>query len=682
MIAGCDHHSGSSEVHKRKPTPTVTATSTAVETITATPSVTPTPSITQTATATVSATATSSATTTVSPTATTTRSATATATATRTATATATGSITPTATVTQTATVTATATTTGSPTSTASATPTATVTATSTTTGSVTPTATATGSATPTASGTSTATITPTATITATATGSPSPTITATPTASPTAIACPSGSAFTIENNNSYPIWLAESYQGSSNTIVAPPGNDWEMERDSSVSLCMPASWNGRFWPRTECNFGLFDNDPGYQSCTTTADCTVNNIPPHSHICYGGKCMLTCNTGSTIFCTGSSGLNNSSAICAPVSSSTAAPAPQVCTYPQGTVCKTGDCLGLYQCYGTWGQNTALQTAGAPVSLFEASFTGTTAVNYDVSLVNGYNTQIDVQPSIPASGATCYQPSCTSDLNASCPANLQFTEAPTSTVSLIPCGGGYCQSGACVNSQCTIACWAPGDLCGNSPPANLMCNSTLPSGATYIDMYLVKDDRTTGPTPGVAMSSGNQGDSTCWADVDCPPDQTCEMAGEAGLPVDFPTGVGVCSTGGVFNGQINCMTQSDVGNSCGGYQGAGYPGAIGYTCLSTGMGTNDVACVPKYNPPVSGLGTGVTNGTVELLTGVGSFINPDWLTAMTQAGGGTPYYETYAGACPHQYGFSYDDIAGDLQCFSAGPNINFVLIFGP
>jgi hypothetical protein len=524
--------------------------------------------------------------------------------------------------------------------------------------------------------------VTTTSSATATATGSSTPTITATPTASPTAIACPSGSAFTIENDNSYPIWLAESYQGSTNTIVAPPGNDWEMEGDSSVSLCMPASWNGRFWPRTECNFDLFDNDSGYQSCTTTADCKVNNIPPHSHICYGGKCMLTCNTGSTIFCTGSSGLNNSSAICASVSSATAAPTPKVCTYPQGTVCKTGDCLGLYQCYGTWGQNTALQTAGAPVSLFEASFTDTTAVNYDVSLVNGYNTQIGVQPSIPASGATCYQPSCTSDLNASCPTNLQFTEAPTSTVSSIPCGAGYCQSGACVNSQCAIACWAPGDLCGNNPPANLKCTSTLPSGSTYLDMYLVKDNRTTGPTPGVAMSSGNQGDSTCWADVDCPPGQTCEMAGEAGLPVDFPAGVGVCATAGVFNGQINCLTQSDVGKPCGGYQGAGYPSAIGYTCLSTGMGTNDVACVPAYNPPVSGIGTGVTNGSVQLLTGVGSFINPEWLTAMVQAGGGTPYYEAYANACPHQYGFSYDDIAGDLQCFSLGPNINFVLVFGP
>ncbi|MGH7781969.1 MAG: thaumatin family protein [Candidatus Binataceae bacterium] len=365
-----------------------------------------------------------------------------------------------------------------------------------------------------------------------------------------------------------------------------------------------------------------------------------------------------------------------------------APTPMVCSYPKGTVCKTGDCAGLYQCYGTWdGLNTATSGAGAPVSLFEAAFTGTTTVNYDVSLVNGYNTQIEVQPSVPVSGASCYQPSCTSDLNLTCPANLQLTEAPTSTVSSISCGTGtYCQSGACVNSTCVIGCLDPGDMClpPNTPPAGLMCASTLPSGATYEDMYLVKDNGTTGPTAGIKMSSGNQADATCWDDVDCPPGETCEMAGQAGLPGDFPAGVGVCASGGLFAQQIDCIVQTDVGKSCGGYQGVGYPNALGYICISTGTGNNDVACVPAYNPPVSGLGMLETaTGQPDILTGVGSFINPDWLTASTQAGGGTtPYYETFANACPHQYGFSYDDIAGGLACTSTGANINFTLIFGP
>ena len=91
----------------------------------------------------------------------------------------------------------------------------------------------------------------------------------------------------------------------------------------------------------------------------------------------------------------------------------------------------------------------------------------------------------------------------------------------------------------------------------------------------------------------------------------------------------------------------------------------------------------MACVPAYNPPVSGLGSSESaSRQPDLFTGVGSFINPEWLTASTQAGGGTtPYYETFANACPHQYGFSYDDIAGDMQCFSSAP-INFTITFGP
>jgi hypothetical protein len=453
----------------------------------------------------------------------------------------------------------------------------------------------------------------------------------------------------------------------------------------------MPSGWSGRFWPRTECQFDtLFGSDKGFQSCTTSSDCTVNNTVNNPHICYGGKCLLTCNNGSAPFCQGASGLDNTSAICAPVSSSTEPTAPLVCTYPQGTVCKTGDCLGLYQCYGSWPDNsysnTALQTAGAPVALFEATFTGTKTVNYDVSLVNGYNTQIGVKPSITATGANCYRPHCISNLNASCPANLRVTEPPSSKKSSISCGvGTYCQSGACVAGQCVIGCSDPGDLCaGANPPAGLDCQSTLSGGETYQDMYLAKDDTSSSPTYNVAMSSGNQGDATCWGSVDCPPGETCEMAGQAGIPANFPAGVGVCASSGKYAQQINCQFQSDTGKACGGYQGDGYPSALGYTCISTGTGNTDVACVPAYNPPVSGLGSGQTaSGQPELLTGVGSFINPDWLTAAKQAGGGTkPYYKTFANACPHEYGFSYDDIAGDISCYSQGPNINFILNFGP
>lgn len=127
-----------------------------------------------------------------------------------------------------------------------------------------------------------------------------------------------------------------------------------------------------------------------------------------------------------------------------------------------------------------GSLSATQGTTGPVSLVEPTSNGTTNVNYDVSPVNGYNVQTAVQPSVPASGANCYAPSCTSDLNASCPANLQITEAPTSASGPIPCGSGtFCQSGACVNGTCVVGCNDPIDQCQTAnPPAGLLSIATL------------------------------------------------------------------------------------------------------------------------------------------------------------------------------------------------------------
>ncbi len=111
----------------------------------------------------------------------------------------------------------------------------------------------------------------------------------------------------------------------------------------------------------------------------------------------------------------------------------------------------------------------------------------------------------------------------------------------------------------------------------------------------------------------------------------------------------------------------------------------YPNALGYTCVSTGSGANDVACVPAYNPPVSGLGTLESpSGLTPLFTGEASLINPAWKTAALQAGGGTtPFYETFSAACPHEYAWQYDDHSGGLDCNSSGgANVNFAVTFGP
>jgi hypothetical protein len=486
----------------------------------------------------------------------------------------------------------------------------------------------------------------------------------------PGPITCTNGNRFELVNQAAYTIWLAEGYQGPGDlaqNIIVPPGDNWEMPPGASVSLCMPPSWSGRFWARTECRFDeLFKNDPGYGPCAATSECDSG------HVCYGGRCMLECTSGSTPFCQGASGLGNAKAICSPSDTKNVS----VCTYPQGTVCKTGDCEGLYQCYGVWDGKPERKGSGGPFSLFESTTTGITAINYDVSLVSGYNIAIKAEPSI----STCSTTSCTSDLNASCPPNLQLTEAPGAT-GQIPCGNGtYCQSGVCANNSiCVVACNDPGDQCAApNPPADLRCGTAVPGGdgSTYDDMYAAKNASKTISATDAAMSSGNQGTPTCWGDVDCPPGESCKM----GLVSTFPASVGIC-IGSTFLPQPGCASQADVGKACGGYSTQpAYPNALGYKCVAIANSVAQVACVP---PSTSGLGTPASNGSTTLFSATASPVNAQWLEAATQAGGGTPWYETFSQACPHQYGWQYDDLAGDLACDTGanGAPIDMKITFG-
>ncbi|KAF5194136.1 Thaumatin-like protein [Thalictrum thalictroides] len=83
------------------------------------------------------------------------------------------------------------------------------------------------------------------------------------------------------------------------------------------------------------------------------------------------------------------------------------------------VCSTGDCGGTLKC-----------TAGGtpPVSLAEftlgLSGTANTQDFYDVSLVDGYNVGVGIKPS--GGTGNCQYAGCVTDLNTSCPAELQVT----------------------------------------------------------------------------------------------------------------------------------------------------------------------------------------------------------------------------------------------------------------
>jgi hypothetical protein len=558
----------------------------------------------------------------------------------------------------------------GNPTGTASATATGTPSETATAMPPGTASATATGAVVPSAP-TATETDTPTVTATPPATGTP-------PTPLPT-IACPAGNLFTFVNSYPYPVWLAEFYQGSgslADNIILPPSGDWELAANGAVALCMPVGWSGRFWGRTECHFAeFFANDAGYAACTSTSDCATSP----AHVCVGGRCMLDCTSGGTPFCQGATGLNNTNAVCNELETPQSTPTPQIihfCSYPNNTVCRTGDCLGLVQCNGEWDGNKAEYGPASPVSLFEPTSNSTTDVNYDVSLVSGYNVRIAAAPS----SSSCYAPSCTTDLNTTCPPLLQLTAEPNATPGPVPCGDGtFCQSGACVGSTCVIGCNDPSDQCSlATPPAGLDCTDTVPGDtATYAEMYSAKGS--TGDT----MISPNQGNAICWGSLDCLPAETCNTA----LIENFSSGVGICvPNSGPLQPQTNCSTIADVGNPCGGYS-ASFADAIGYTCVSltAAQGGTPVACVPAFNPAVAGVGTLATStdGTQSFYSGTAGPMNTTWLTAAKTAGGGTPWYETFSTACPHQYGWQYDDHTGGFDCnTNGGDNVNFTITFGP
>src|ERR1700674_5331066 len=230
---------------------------------------------------------------------------------------------------------------------------------------------------------------------------------------------CSAGNLFTLENNNNYPIWLGE-FAGDITKIVVPPSG-WKMAPGSTVNLCTtPPFASGRFWARTECEFeDLYQSGPAtgstrsnpFTTCTKDTDCPTN-LPGVTYDCLGGVCMVDFTSNNTNpFCQSEMGKpGNTDAICSnntPPPPTTVPPQPEwtkfnVCTYSGGFVCKTGDCSGLYQCEGTWtDQGFAIPwTVGgvAPATLFEPTSSSASIVNYDVSNVSGYNTEIRVNVS--------------------------------------------------------------------------------------------------------------------------------------------------------------------------------------------------------------------------------------------------------------------------------------------
>ncbi|XP_066395983.1 thaumatin-like protein 1 [Miscanthus floridulus] len=110
------------------------------------------------------------------------------------------------------------------------------------------------------------------------------------------------------------------------------------------------------------------------------------------------------------------------------------------------VCATGDCgSGSLECNG--------QNAATPATLAEFTLAAGGGDDfYDVSLVDGYNLPILVEPAGGATGATtCAAAGCSADLNERCPAELR-TEGGAGCRSACDAFGKpeYCCSGAYAN----------------------------------------------------------------------------------------------------------------------------------------------------------------------------------------------------------------------------------------
>jgi Thaumatin family len=535
----------------------------------------------------------------------------------------------------------------------------------------------------------------------------------------------------TLTNNNSYPIWIGEGIQ--SGAILTPPGNNWELGGSGgSFSLCAPATWtSGTFWARTECDFtDLYQSGtasgnsrPGaFTTCSTKSDCaTLATNTSESYDCFGGVCMVDCSSpnNTNAYCQSQIGIpGNTDATC---SANTGAAGVSVCTYPEGVVCKSGDCQGQWECQGAWDTLKADTGPETPASQFEITNAsgadgGQGAATYDVTNVAGYNQPIFVSvdtPSNPNLGPACLNNSCTTDLNSVCPELLQIIEPPTGSSGSCGTNNGTCQTGVCEpcpsdadagvscngGSTCVIGCSGPGQLCGKTYPspvsapgvAGLECKTTIPGYedapelAQYRDMYDAANDSgiAVANPIGVTMFSGNQGTPTCWGDIDCAPGEVCLIGPTSTGISTLPSYVGICATSNPGGVPISlpvtdCNSISDLNQHCG-----GYPNSPVYTCVAASGVSSGVACLPKHNPPIAGIGT--LDSSSGFFTGIGAPINPEWQAAALWAAGNgstagtTPYYETFSNACPHQYAWTYDDHTGGLAC--NGYPLAFTVTFG-
>lgn len=133
-------------------------------------------------------------------------------------------------------------------------------------------------------------------------------------------------------------------------------------------------------------------------------------------------------------------------------------------------CVTGDCASGFTCHDFEDSTAAVP----PVTLVQFSMdaSGGTADLYDISLVDGYNLPVSVEPRglAPAPGGRCTLAACVLDLDRDCPAELRVTSA-AGTGAAVAC-----------NSPC-LAFGAPRYCCTGDHGS---ANTCMPS--TYSELF--------------------------------------------------------------------------------------------------------------------------------------------------------------------------------------------------
>lgn len=479
---------------------------------------------------------------------------------------------------------------------------------------------------------------------------------------------------YTFTNYCSVPIWIGQT-AAASNSQSYPPqypeAGNWTLAPACTSQNAAQVCGSGQTCTNGQC------------TCKTDADC------PGSAPCVSGLC------------------STSNLFCLPQTWTSGTFRPRTgCSVPStGNLnCATGQCTPAKATNGLLDCGVGITSPTNPVTQFEVTSTAAT-VNYDVSIVAGYNVETQattlggswVPPGVASTDPqACLSAGCTSDLNSTCPSNLQVTSGGVSGC-LDPCT--QCQrtapNGSTPNATIYAALMCASAITTGSPATTTLCNGNTGGAPTYQDMYCAQNFA---DTTANTQASSNQGTPTAFAQSDCFPGTTFVIPT---YPSGYapPSGQGVClyttppqSTIPGFNDYgwsdfpsgttKNCSTLAD-GTACGGYLtgqadqgGTGYyTNAMGYTCrtvtypISQSQTQAAHLCLP---PTTSGLGTCTfdTLNQKPLYSGVGGVTNASWLTAGLQAGGGTtPYYSTFRAACGQAYAWQYDDAASGFACSS-------------